>query len=65
MSSNDKPQEQTKQEPAPSQNTEDKSSQARRGSQSGHETTGAEKFAASGGSGGVPTRTGQGYEAYH
>ena len=31
---------------------------------SGHEVTGAEKFAAAGGSGGVPLRGGQGYEAY-
>jgi hypothetical protein len=38
---------------------------ARRASGSGHEITGAEKFASGGGSGGVPMRTGQGYEAYH
>jgi hypothetical protein len=34
----------------------------RRSSTGGHEVTGAEKFVATGGSGGVPIRGGQGYE---
>jgi hypothetical protein len=33
-------------------------------SSGGHEETGPEKFASTGGSGGVPMRTGQGFEAY-
>jgi hypothetical protein len=38
------------------------SQSARRNSGSGHEVTGAEKYASLSGSGGVPLRTGQGYE---
>jgi hypothetical protein len=46
----------------PSDDTGSKSTGSRRKSSTGgHEETGAEKFA-SGGSGGVPVRSGQGYE---
>jgi hypothetical protein len=49
---------------SPGPDTGSKPAESRRlSSTGGHEETGAEKFFSSGGSGGVPIRTGQGYES--